>query len=206
MKSSIAAFASLILPFAACAQSPDVLEQQETPDVSTITEDCGEGCTRTITTITAEETDEEGVQTISKNVEVIELSSDESENVNVDINVDTISDGDTVIRKQVKVISSAGGEVSPEMQAEIDAMIADAEAEGYAYSQTGNNLVVLRSDEGDKKMRVIIRDGDSEIDSLDGEVEINKLENDDGSKTIRITPEDGSETTVITIQTEKITE
>ena len=203
MKFAYALISAAMLPAAACAQTPDTPPAPETPDVTTVTEDCGEGCSRTVTTFISADTDEDGAQTISKKVEVIEFASGDGEDVNVEIDVDTVSDGQVFVEKKVKVFTTAEGEITPEMQAKIDAMIAEAGEHGYVHGDEGDNLVVLHSAEGEKQMRVIVRQGDGELDGIDGDVEVEKTVNEDGSKTIRITPEGSEETTVITIVKEK---
>ena len=200
MKQIVAAIAALALPAAACAQTPDAPEAPDTPNVSTVTEDCGENCTRTTTTIRSAEVDEDGNEIISKKVEVIELMAGDETLADIDIDVEA----DTDVRKRVKIITATDGEITPEMRAKIDALIADADkGEGYAFKQDGDGLIVMSSNSDIQKTRVIIRDGDQEIVGTSGNVKIDQVENDDGSRTIRIVPEDGSgETTVITIQKE----
>ncbi len=200
MKRVLASLAVLGLPAVACAQSPDVPQPPETPDVSTITEDCGENCTRTTTTIRSAELDEDGYQTISKSVQVIELRPDADGTA--DINIDIENNG--VARKQMKIIAATDGEIPAEIRDKINALIADADnGEGYAFAQSGDGLVVMSADSDTKTTRVIIRDGEQEILNSSGDVTVNQFENEDGSRTIRIVPEDGSgETTIITIQTE----
>ena len=198
MKQIVAALAALALPAAACAQTP---EPPETPDVSTITEDCGEDCTRTTTTIRTADVDEDGNEVISKKVEVIELRAGDEALADIDIDVESGTD----VRKRVKIITATDGEITPEMREKIDALIADAgKGEGYAFKHSGDGLIVMSANSDSEKTRVIIRDGDQEIVDSMGNVMVDQVENEDGSRTIRIVPEDGSgETTVITIQKEK---
>lgn len=202
MKHFIAALAVIGLPAAACAQSPKPPQPPEVPDVSTVTEDCGENCTRTTTTIRTAESDENGNQTVSKSVKVIELRDGGDELADIDI-----EDGIRSSTK-VKVITSADGEITPEMRDKINALIADIDGgEGYAFKQSGDGLVVVSKETGVKKTKVIIRDDEQEIVSTSGDVKVDQIENADGSRTIRIAPKDGSgETTVITIEKENSSE
>ena len=200
MKQIVAALAALTLPAAACAQTPEPPQPPETPDVSTITEDCGDNCTRTTTTIRTADVDEDGNGVISKKVEIIELVTGDEALADIDIDVET----DTDVRKRVKIVTATDGEITPEMREKIDALIADVDkGEGYAFKQDGDGLIVMSSNSDIMKTRVIVRDGDQEILDSSGNVTIDQVENEDGSRTIRIVPEDGSgETTVITIQKE----
>ena len=198
MKHFIAALAVIGLPAAACAQSPEPPQPPETPDVSTVTEDCGENCTRTTTIIRTADADDNGIETVSKSVKVIELRDGGSELADIDIEEGAHS------RTKVKVITAADGEITPEMRDKINALIADIDGgEGYAFKQSGDGLVVVSKDAGMQKTKVIIRGDQQEILSASGDVKVDQTENADGSRTIRIAPEDGSgETTVITIKKE----
>ena len=204
MKYVAAALTVLALPTAACAQTPEppaTADIPATPEITTNTEACGENCTRTTTVIRTSELDEDGNEIISKNVKVIELTAGGEELADIDVDIE----GDASVRKEVKIIAATDGELTPEMQAKIDALVADIDGgEGYAFKHSGDGLVVLSSDSDVKKMKVIIRDGDEEIIGDSGNVTIDQSENADGSRTIRISPQDGSdETMVITIQKEK---
>ena len=203
MRITLSALVLASLPAAACAQSPTPPQPPEPPQVSSVTEDCGEGCSRTTTTIQTAETGEDGHQVVSKNVEVIEIRSDGADDVRVHIDADSELDGDAIIRKKVKVITATDGEISPEMQAKIDAMVSELEAGDGVWHQSGDGIMVFDSDGDAKKTRVIIRSDSEDVLSADGDVDIDQVENADGSKTIRITPDDGGEVTVITIHKEK---
>lgn len=204
MKHALAILAVAAIPTTACAQTPDVPEPPATPEVATVTEDCGDSCQRTVTTIKTSETGDDGTEIITKKVKVIELKSGSEDLVDLDVDVETDVDGE-VVHKRVKVIKTTDGEITPEMQAKIDTLIADAESgEGYVFKEKGDGLVVMNMSDSAKKTRVIIRDGDEEILNSSSDVSVDQVENEDGSRTIRITPDDGSETTVITIQKEKL--
>ena len=104
----------------------------------------------------------------------------------------------------MKVITSSDGEMTPEMQAKIDALIAEAErGDGHVIKDSGDGVVVFSNQESASKVKVIVRDGEQEILSSSDNVTVDQVENEDGSRTIRITPNDGEETTIVTISKEK---
>lgn len=187
---------------AAFAQSPDVPPVPVVPDVATITENCGEGCTRTTTTVRTTETTADGTEVQKKDVEVIEINTSASDQVDVDVDVEKVAENGKVVRKQVRVVKSLDGEISPEMQAEIDAMLAELETGADVSTLSGDGVVVLNKEDGEKKMHIVVRQAGEEAQSNNPAVDIDQIDNPDGSQTIRITPKDGGDTTVITIDKE----
>lgn len=201
MKVTIAACAAAVLASSACAQSPTPPATPDTPNVTTIQEDCGEGCSRTITKIKSSKTGKSGADILRKDVEIIELRTGETEDVSVDVDVETIGDGENIVRKKVKVISASGGEITPEMRAKIDGIIREYAGDEGSSHQEGDGLMVFNSSDDAETVQVFIRkDGEDFTSSSD--VNVEQTENEDGSRTIRVTPDNGGDTTVITISTE----
>ena len=166
-----------------------------------MTENCGEGCTRTVTKIVTSDTGSDGSEIIRKDVEVIELRTGENEDVDIDVDVEQFSDGEGIVRKKVKVIAATDGEITPDMQAKIDSMISEFDEDGV-WHQKGDGVIVVDGSGQATKTRVIIREDGQEYVTGDTDVTVNQVENEDGSRTIRITPDEGGETTVITIKKE----
>lgn len=203
MKLQTTAIAAIAFSSVACAQSPTPPETPDTPNVTTVTEDCGEGCSRTITKIVSSAAGEDGSEIYKKDIEVIELVTGDQEDVSVDVDVEEHSDGEGIVRKKVKVIAATDGEITPEMRAKIDEMISNIEGEEGQWHQKGDGVMVFNSTEDSQKVRVILREDGQEFVTGDPSVDVEQIENADGSRTIRVTPEDGGETTVITIKKEK---
>jgi len=204
MKYVVSALAVLAFPHAACAQAPTPPPAPDAPTVTSVTEDCGENCTRTKTVIRTAKADEDGNAVVTKNVEVIELRTGEEALEDIDIDIDSEGENGAIVRKKVKVITSTDGEMTPEMQAKIDALIADADSgDGYAFKESGDGLYVFSNKDDVKKVKVIVRDGEEQILSSSDNVTVDQVENEDGSRTIRITPNNGEETTIVTIAKEK---
>ena len=203
MKVSLSALTAAALANVACAQAPTPPATPEAPDVSTVTEDCGEGCSRTITKIMSSETGEDGSEVVSKHVEVIELHAGDHKDVDINVDVEELLDGQTTVRKKVKVVTAVDGEITPEMRAKIDAMISDLDGGENVWHQKGDGVMVFNTTGDNQKVRVVIREDGHEYVTGDSDVKVEQTENEDGSRTIRVIPEDGGETTVITIKTEK---
>ena len=203
MKVYITALAASALSAAACAQSPTPPDTPNTPDVTTFTEDCGEGCSRTVTEILSSETGEDGTEIVSKHVEVIEINSGEHDSVDVDVDVEELVNGEGQVRKKIKVITATDGEMTPEMSAKIEKMIGELEGGESVWHQKGDGVMVFNSTGDHQKMRVIIREDGHEYVTGDTDVKVEQTDNEDGSRTIRVIPNDGGETTVITIAKEK---
>ena len=161
MKYALSALALLAFPHAACAQAPTPPPAPDAPNITSITEDCGENCTRTKTVIQTANADEDGNAIVTKNVEVIELRS--GDEALEDIDIDNEGENGAIVRKKVKVIMSSDGEITPEMQAKIDALIADAESDGHVIQDSGDGLYVFSSNENVKEVKVIVRDGEEKI-------------------------------------------
>jgi len=206
MKFILPTVSAVALATAACAQAPltpDTPDAPDTPEISTVTEDCGENCTRTVTKIIKKEAGEDGTEFVSKNVEVIELHAGDHEDVDINVDVEELVKGEGKVKKKVKIVTAGDGEITPEMRAKIDAMISEFDDGDAVWHQKGEGVMVFNSSDEHQKVRIMVREDGHEYVTGDSDVKVEQTENADGSRTIRVIPENGGETTVITIQKEK---
>lgn len=189
--------ALLAFPAGALAGTPP---ETPVPPAPEIVEDCGEGCTKTVRKTRTVEIGDAGEEIIREEVEVIELRESGAVEIEVDVESETNeADGTPQVRKKVRIVQVGEGEMTDEMRAEIDEMIAGIETEDYMASGDG---VLIAGADGKEATRIIIRQKNGEV-TTDGSGEIEESVSEDGVRTFRITPETGGETTVITIRKEK---
>jgi len=217
-----------ICSFLAFADTPPTPPVPPVPDV---VETCGEGCTRTIKKTRTVETGDAGEEIIREEVEVMELRDRGAAEIDVQVETDTAEAtgeaGEPKIRKRVRVVTAGDGELTDEMRAEIDELIAGLESEDETgekiWHQKGDGVVIIKrahsegSEDGTEDARIILRSETTDemrvriLSSEDGisvlkggsSTEVEDTVGADGTRTIRVTPETGGETTVITIKTEK---
>ena len=217
MKTLTASLAGLLLPMVACAQAPvppaapaspavsATLEAPKAPSTTVDVKDCGDGCTRTITKTYSTETSEDGYPIVRRDIEVIELREG-GDDVDVDVDVEAMGDDGVVVHKKVHVVTKGGGELTDEQRPKIEAMIGELKGGAHSlhhFHEKGDGVVIMKSVNGtDVETEVILSSEHGDVTTFGRNVEVTKDVAPDGTRTIRIEPEDG-ETMIITIQKEK---
>jgi len=194
---------TLLTGFALLTGAPAIAQdapEPPAPPAPVSVEACGEGCTKTVRKTRTVELGPAGEEVIREEVEVIELREGGETEVEVEVEEDvTAADGTPAVRKKVRILRMDDGQLTGEMRAEIDEMIAGIDTEDFMASGDG---VFISGADGTGPARIILRHKDSEVISgASGNIE--QTVGEDGARTIRITPEEGGETTIITIKTEK---
>lgn len=227
MKTFLLASASaLLVPIAACADTPPV---PPTPPVAleaeVLGESCGEDCTKHVVRTVTVEIDDDGNETHSQNVRVIRHNGamTEEQKAELEAMIAEGSSGELTEEQQAKLETLLGeggsgtrhvwvmnGEEGSHEGHRMHFMH-NGEAAGE-HGQGRRHVMMFKSDgihemgSGDGHVVIMMKtigdDGENvSVNSL-GDTSVENSVGDDGTRTIRITPSDGSDVTVITITKE----